>query len=87
MLDEMAAEMISQMQIFLAWGSSPPDGFQIQVTSIDGSPMTTAPGHYGNLAEFDPNVTTYTFNAPLSDSDGNGVVWLVAHAVACFECN
>ncbi len=60
---------------------------EVHLYAGDDSPTTIAPGQYGNLAEFDPNVTSYQFNVPLADTNGDGVVWLVAHAVACNECN
>jgi hypothetical protein len=58
---------------------------EVHLYASDARPTTTAPGQYGNLAQFDPNATTYTFNVPLADSNGTDGVWLIAHAVVC--CN
>jgi len=58
---------------------------EVHLYAADGRPATTAPGQYGYLAEFDPNVTTYTFNVPLVDANLTDGVWLIAHAVVC--CN
>jgi hypothetical protein len=56
---------------------------EVHLYAGDGSPTTIAPGQYGYLDEFDPNVTSYTFNVPLADTNGTGGVWVVAHAVVC----
>lgn len=55
---------------------------EVHLYAGDAKPVTVAPGQYGNLAYFDPNATTYTFNVDVSDTDGDGV-WLIAHAVSC----
>jgi hypothetical protein len=48
----------------------------------DAPPNTIAPGQYGYLDSFDPlGASTYTFTVPLSDTNGDTFVWLVAHAV------
>jgi hypothetical protein len=55
---------------------------EVHLYAGDAKPVTVAPGQYGNLANFDPNATTFTFNVDVSDTDGDGV-WLIAHAVSC----
>jgi hypothetical protein len=62
------------------------DGYNLEEVHIwakDAEPDTIAPGQYGNIAEFDPNVTTYTFASTVEDTDLDGCIWIVAHAVAC----
>lgn len=59
---------------------------EVHLYAEDGRPTTTAPGQYGNLDSFDPNASTYTFNVPLSDTNGTDGVWLIAHAVVCNGC-
>lgn len=64
------------------------DGYYLEEVHLYAgatSPTTIAPGQYGNLEEFDPNVASHEFDVPLADSDGDGSVWLVAHAVVCDE--
>lgn len=56
---------------------------EVHLYAADAPPTTTAPGQYGNLAEFDPNASTHTFTVMLSDLNMDGCVWLVAHAVVC----
>ena len=56
---------------------------EVHLYAADERPTTHAPGQYGNLASFDPGVSTYTFTVPLSDVNGVDGVWLIAHAVVC----
>ncbi len=56
---------------------------EVHLYAQDGSPTTIAPGQYGYLDSFDPNRTSYTFNVPLADANGDGCVWLIAHSVVC----
>jgi hypothetical protein len=56
---------------------------EVHLYAQDGAPTTIAPGQYGYLDSFDPNRTTYTFNVSLADTNGDGCVWLIAHAVVC----
>jgi len=59
---------------------------EAHVYADDSTPTTIAPGQYGNLATFDPKVSTCTFTVPLADTDRAGGVWLIAHAVVCCQC-
>ena len=56
---------------------------EVHLYAGDDRPTTFAPGQYGNLTSFDPGVSTYIFNVPLSDINGVDGVWLIAHAVVC----
>jgi hypothetical protein len=56
---------------------------EVHLYAADGSPLTIAPGQYGNLDSFDPGVSTYTFTVSLADANLTGGVWLVAHAEVC----
>jgi hypothetical protein len=56
---------------------------EVHLYAGDAAPATVAPGQYGYLAEFDPNVSTYSFVVPLADADDVSGVWLIAHAVVC----
>jgi hypothetical protein len=49
----------------------------------DAAPTTIAPGQYGNTASFTTPATSHTFNVAVSDRNGDGKIWLVAHAVVC----
>ena len=51
----------------------------IHVYAGDLKPTTIAPGKYGNIASFDPNVATYSDTYPVIDSNTDGI-WLIAHA-------
>jgi len=65
------------------------DGCKIKEAHLnvgDAAPTTIAPGQYGNLATFDPKVSTYKFTVPLADTDPVSGVWLIAHAVVCRRC-
>lgn len=55
---------------------------EVHLYAGDTPPETIAPGQYGYLDA--PDSSTYTFNVPVADTDGDGV-WLVAHAVVCTE--
>jgi hypothetical protein len=49
----------------------------------DAAPTTIAPGQYGNTASFTTPATSHTFNVAVSDTNGDGKIWLIAHAVVC----
>lgn len=49
----------------------------------DAAPTTIAPGQYGNTASFTTPAASHTFNVPVSDTNGDGKIWLIAHAVVC----
>lgn len=55
---------------------------EIHIYAGDTRPMTIAPGQYGHVAEFDPNVGNYSASFNVSDSNGDGI-WIVGHAVVC----
>jgi hypothetical protein len=57
---------------------------EVHLYAKDARPTTTAPGQYGYLDEFDPNVSFYTFLVPLVDFNKDGV-WVITHAVVCAE--
>jgi len=56
---------------------------EVHVYAGDAPPMTTAPGQYGCVKEFDPNEPTHVVTLPLVDTNSTGGVWIVAHAVVC----
>jgi len=59
-------------------------GYAIEEAHIyagDFKPTTLAPGQYGNTAYFDPFVSSYSLTVDVSDSNGDGV-WFIVHAVA-----
>ncbi|MGR8935606.1 MAG: hypothetical protein ACU837_14625 [Gammaproteobacteria bacterium] len=58
---------------------------EVHLYAGDVSPTTLAPGQFGNLQGFDPAAASYSFNdVELYDNNGDGSVWLIAHAVACY---
>lgn len=57
---------------------------EVHLYAGDTAPTTIAPGQYGYLDSFDPNVGTYTFTVALEDTNLTGGVWIVAHAAACY---
>lgn len=62
-------------------------GYSVKETHIyagDFVPATLAPGQYGNIDYFYPYATDYELNVELSDTDGDGV-WFIIHAVAFGE--
>lgn len=64
-------------------------GYAIEESHIyaeDMMPTTIAPGQYGNIMYFDPFVSNYSVTLDVSDSDGDGV-WFIVHAVAYGEMN
>ena len=59
-------------------------GFSIGEAHIyagDFKPTTLAPGQYGHTAYFDPTATTYSASFDVTDTNGDGV-WFIVHAVA-----
>lgn len=50
----------------------------------DTKPTTIAPGQYGNTAHLADGTTTHSVTVDVSDTNGDGI-WVVAHAVSCFE--
>ncbi len=60
------------------------DGFMMEEVHIyvnDMMPSTFAPGQYGHTIYFDPKVSTFEATFDLSDTNGDGKFWLIAHAV------
>lgn len=61
------------------------NGYSIEEAHVyaDGMrPLTIAPGQYGNTYYFDPKVSTFTDTYSVTDSDGDGKIWFIIHAVA-----
>ncbi|MGH2574191.1 MAG: hypothetical protein ACRDFC_00670 [Ignavibacteria bacterium] len=59
-------------------------GFLLQQVHIyigDASPPTIAPGQYGHTVFFNPMVSTYTHTFTFVDTNGDGKVWFIGHAV------
>jgi hypothetical protein len=58
---------------------------ELHVYTGDDAPTTIAPGQYGYIQDFnDAPVEDWCDSLPLADANGGGV-WVVAHAVVCFE--
>ncbi len=55
---------------------------EIHIYAGDTAPTTIAPGQYGHVQSFDPNVGRYSASFSVSDSNGDGI-WVVGHAVVC----
>jgi hypothetical protein len=55
---------------------------EVHIYAGDAEPYTIAPGQYGYPSEgYDTGgVSSFTYTVPVSDDDGDGNVWLVAHA-------
>lgn len=55
---------------------------EVHLYVSDAKPTTLAPGQYGHTVYFDPKVSTYSYTFNLSDLNGDGKFWIIAHAVA-----
>ena len=47
----------------------------------DAMPEKIAPGQFGHTVEFEEDVAEYTYDVEVSDEDGDGMIWLIAHGV------
>ena len=54
---------------------------EVHIYSDDQVPITTAPGQFGFVSAVDSS--EFTKSLELVDEDGDGCVWLIAHAVVC----
>ncbi len=57
---------------------------EVHIYAGDLAPTTIAPGQYGHIAYFDPMQVTYDSDFIIEDLDGDGI-WIIAHAVVCWE--
>jgi hypothetical protein len=55
---------------------------EVHIYVGDSAPKTIAPGQYGHTAYFDPKATSYSYSFDVSDLNGDGKFWVIAHAVA-----
>jgi len=54
---------------------------ELHIYANDAKPITVAPGQYGFTQYFDPMVNDFETQFEVPDTDGNGRIWLILHAV------
>jgi hypothetical protein len=56
---------------------------EVHIYVGDSKPTTLAPGQYGFTEYFDPKASSFTQDFFVNDTNGDGKIWIIAHAVAC----
>lgn len=54
---------------------------EVHIYVSDAKPTTLAPGQYGFTEYFDPKATSFSQDFLVTDTNGDGKLWIIAHAV------
>jgi len=58
--------------------------FEVHISADDFEPTTIAPGQFDHTVEFENGATSYNHTFTIDDTNDDGI-WIIAHAVVCWE--